>query len=303
METLKNLNKFWRTSALIPATTTPAGTYSDVAASEEDVEVDVELEEEEEEESFFELELEMRNCCRNETTTTNESSRLSSKVVPIEPDLKTHSPISILKSAPKFKVSLFRKPKTELLASSTRSEPEEVNSATRTISTLIRENSSSSSSGLKLEEATLPVDSSKRFSKDVMQKYLKLKLIKPFHIHVAKKSSKSRLFDMRDSNSNSSPASSPAFEKLKPSANGFRVVCNQLGKSRSASSLNVVSVSCGSRRDESLLEHDDGIQSAILHCKRSFNSSRESSMHSRSSSDSTEQEQQPHSEHHHHHLT
>ncbi|KAL3498921.1 hypothetical protein ACH5RR_041653 [Cinchona calisaya] len=73
---------------------------------------------------------------------------------------------------------------------------------------------------------------------------------------------------------------------------GLRVVCKHLGKSRSASSsvpapapapAPVVS----KRRDDSLLQQQDGIQSAILHCKRSLNASRDldASVLSRSASD------------------
>ncbi|KAL4592797.1 hypothetical protein LXL04_005802 [Taraxacum kok-saghyz] len=62
---------------------------------------------------------------------------------------------------------------------------------------------------------------------------------------------------------------------------GLRVVCKHLGKSRSASTaVTAAAVSPGSllskRRDDSLLQQQDGIQSAILHCKRSFKASRDS---------------------------
>ncbi|KAK7358565.1 hypothetical protein VNO77_00498 [Canavalia gladiata] len=61
---------------------------------------------------------------------------------------------------------------------------------------------------------------------------------------------------------------------------GLRVVCKHLGKSRSASSSAATSAAPASasvssrRRDDSLLQQQDGIQGAILHCKRSFNASR-----------------------------
>ncbi|XP_010270646.1 PREDICTED: probable membrane-associated kinase regulator 2 [Nelumbo nucifera] len=60
---------------------------------------------------------------------------------------------------------------------------------------------------------------------------------------------------------------------------GLRVVCKHLGKSRLASSAvaAVQPVGFQARRcDDSLLQQQDGIQSAILHCKRSFNASRDS---------------------------
>uniref|UniRef100_A0A7N0RBC9 Membrane-associated kinase regulator 2 n=1 Tax=Kalanchoe fedtschenkoi TaxID=63787 RepID=A0A7N0RBC9_KALFE len=224
METLKNLNKFWRSSTTAAAGTCTTGAAELVCENED-----------EEEESLFELEMLMLNCRRSETRGVggdkeDESLCLRSKekegstgrrVVPMEPDVKPQSPISILKAAPKLRVSLFRKPKTDP------GEPD------LKISTLVRESGSSGSESLKAE------DSSKRFSKEVMQKYLKLKLSKP-----------KRSASVARSRLSECPAS-------------------QLAKSRSASS---------GRRDESLAERDDGIQSAILHCKRSFNSSRESSM-------------------------
>ncbi|KAG0487550.1 hypothetical protein HPP92_009645 [Vanilla planifolia] len=53
----------------------------------------------------------------------------------------------------------------------------------------------------------------------------------------------------------------------------FKVAGGQLRKNRSASSV-VVSVSSSRllvpRRDDTLLQQEDGIQSAIAHCKRSF---------------------------------
>jgi hypothetical protein len=70
---------------------------------------------------------------------------------------------------------------------------------------------------------------------------------------------------------------------------GLKQVCKRLGKSRSASSAVAAAPSPPSagtttpqqqaaaappqRRDDSLLQVQDGIQSAIAHCKRSFNAS------------------------------
>ncbi|XP_072956310.1 probable membrane-associated kinase regulator 2 [Typha angustifolia] len=58
---------------------------------------------------------------------------------------------------------------------------------------------------------------------------------------------------------------------------GFRVVATRLRKSRSASSaVAAVRSPPPPRRDDSLIEQQDGIQSAIAHCKRSFNKGSES---------------------------
>ncbi|TYI84155.1 hypothetical protein E1A91_D05G344200v1 [Gossypium mustelinum] len=77
----------------------------------------------------------------------------------------------------------------------------------------------------------------------------------------------------------------PIFTKEKEKQGNLRGVCKQLGKSRSTSSAS----SPISRRDDSLLLQHDGIQSAILHCKKSLNSSRESSRLSRCTSDSSQE--------------
>ncbi|KAJ8536828.1 hypothetical protein K7X08_035229 [Anisodus acutangulus] len=51
----------------------------------------------------------------------------------------------------------------------------------------------------------------------------------------------------------------------------FGAVCKHVMKSRSkASTFAGVSSSPMNRRDDSLLEQNDGIQGAILHCKRSY---------------------------------
>ncbi|KAL2470818.1 Uncharacterized protein Adt_38954 [Abeliophyllum distichum] len=71
----------------------------------------------------------------------------------------------------------------------------------------------------------------------------------------------------------------------------FKIVTKHLGKSRSASAAVGLSSSQISRRDGSLMQqHEDGIQGAILHCKKSYNvSSKEFSQLSRSISDPSNQ--------------
>ncbi|PPD68883.1 hypothetical protein GOBAR_DD34236 [Gossypium barbadense] len=83
------------------------------------------------------------------------------------------------------------------------------------------------------------------------------------------------------------PMSSPATVfSIEEKQGNLRGVCKQLGKSRSTSSAS----SPISRRDDSLLLQHDRIQSAILHCKKSLNSSRvESSRLSRCTSDSSQE--------------
>ncbi|KAL6979533.1 hypothetical protein U1Q18_021194 [Sarracenia purpurea var. burkii] len=74
------------------------------------------------------------------------------------------------------------------------------------------------------------------------------------------------------------PASTSTVKSQKQGnlPSGLLVVCKHLGKNRSASAVASVP-SCyfqAKSRDDSLLQQQDGIQSAILHCKRSFNASR-----------------------------
>ncbi|KAJ7004170.1 hypothetical protein D5086_007035 [Populus alba] len=166
-------------------------------------------------------------------------------------------------------------------------------------------------------------DDKQKFSKDVMQKYLKK--VKPLYIRVSKRYGEKLKFSGQLSSGSGPKTSAPPSPstvaqkpitadnggKEKESAEaptvaassmkgpkqgnlpaGLRVVCKHLGKSRSASSAAVAAAAppvpvLSNRRDDSLLQQQDGIQSAILHCKRSFNASRDSdsSVLSRSASD------------------
>ncbi|KAL7612280.1 probable membrane-associated kinase regulator 2 [Lactuca sativa] len=119
--------------------------------------------------------------------------------------------------------------------------------------------------------------SSKRFSKDVVHKYLNL--IKPLYIKVSKKSNDKVKSPDQTSFPSSSPATAPVFsprKEEKPSGRTvFKEVRKHLGKSRSSSSSSATIKSIpspASRKDDSALQQQDGIQSAILHCKRSYNS-------------------------------
>ncbi|KAH7839378.1 hypothetical protein Vadar_003428 [Vaccinium darrowii] len=175
------------------------------------------------------------------------------------------------------------------------------------VSLFTRDNSSRASSGTinnksqKIKEgSSSDVESGpdeKRFSKDGVQKYLKM--VKPLYIRVSKRyGEKSEISGLQSpvrsevqksekteavlkSEVAGSEAKTDKHGKFLPA--GLRVACKHLGKSRSASSAAVAAApSCGAvtkqgrRRDDSLLEQQDGIQSAILHCKRSFNLSRDS---------------------------
>ncbi|KAI3908928.1 hypothetical protein MKW98_021997 [Papaver atlanticum] len=134
----------------------------------------------------------------------------------------------------------------------------------------------------------------KKFVKSVVQKYMKM--IKPLYVSVSKRyGDKSRFYNGSVTTSplqRSSPKiykkeCEDKFESFSNSKSpkqgnlpsGLRVVCKHLGKSRSSSNFAAVSPVTfpSQRQDDSMFQHEDGIQNAILHCKKSFNSRFDSS--------------------------
>ncbi|KAK7366716.1 hypothetical protein VNO80_08713 [Phaseolus coccineus] len=125
----------------------------------------------------------------------------------------------------------------------------------------------------------------KRFSKDVMQKYFKM--VKPLYVRVSRRYADKLTLNSAAKSPLPQPTAEPepvvpAETNLKTTqtqklSSGLSVVCKHLGKSRSASSAVAAApppIVSSKRRDDSLLQQQDGIQGAILHCKRSFNASR-----------------------------
>ncbi|KAK6935452.1 hypothetical protein RJ641_035607 [Dillenia turbinata] len=185
-----------------------------------------------------------------------------------------------------------------------------------------RNSSTTSNKSQKPEEANPTVaDEKQRFSKDVVQKYLKM--VKPLYIRVSRRNGEKLKFSGQlmaqsppppppatavvTNNQNAAKTESVESESCQsqsqattptnsnhnvrtqkqvslPLPAGLRVVCKHLGKSRSASSVASTAPSSTNlqsrRRDDSLLQQQDGIQGAILHCKRSFNASREPDLNS-----------------------
>lgn len=289
-----NFLKFWK-----PTTTFPTPL----------IEVDNEEEEEEEEDSFFDLELttpdsdtKKNNTRINEKDhcpddkTTKESKILDRKeettkpvypkpslslspadpipkrkILPLEPIPKPQSPIALLKSAPTFRAFSFKKSKST--GTTRKTEETTAKFSAEESPKLTRQTSSRRTTGTTDAKT-------ERFSKDVITKYLKL--VKPLYVKVSKRYNGEKMNNSHTDffvGSLPSPSSSPAsmaLPKDRPAGNspaGIRVVCKHLGKSKS-SSVSVVSQTTSNRRDDSLLQQHDGIQGAILHCKRSFNSSR-----------------------------
>ncbi|PSS34277.1 Membrane-associated kinase regulator 5 [Actinidia chinensis var. chinensis] len=271
-----SLLKFWR----IAAGDDIAGASVSGADSETD-----------EEDSFFDLEFTVPGCDNKEQNNSSDSDGDSTDTMnrsnfiespnDMKPNSKPQSPISFLRSPPKLRVfMLFRNSKSGKAEATEKCTVEEV----PIFSLLARENSSRKS----FQKQSSGYASSKRFPKIVVQKYLKL--IKPLYARASKRYADNQSFSDKFSTPSSSPAPAPESSPRKQVAERqgsrqppLRVVCKRLGKSRSASAAAGTSPA-PARRDDSLLQQHDGIQSAILHCKRSYNSSREFPVLSRSTS-------------------
>ncbi|KAJ0267237.1 Membrane-associated kinase regulator 5 [Hirschfeldia incana] len=220
----------------------------------------------EEDDSFFELEISLSDFSFKKNKTTPQENReekqstfsvSKSRVLPfVETTSKPQSPISPLKPSQKLRAFSFKNsPKT-----TEKKEP-----SSRSLNVRFRFEDETTT---RCEDSVSSVSSSsKRF----------FDLIKPLYNKTTKKQSVSSV--------STSPASSPAARGKQSTRSARR----QLGKSRSASA-GVGGMSPVKRLDESLQVQQDGIQSAILHCKKSFHGSRESSMLSRSISESSSQE-------------
>ncbi|GAA0149929.1 hypothetical protein LIER_37027 [Lithospermum erythrorhizon] len=140
----------------------------------------------------------------------------------------------------------------------------------------------------------------KRFTKDmIMQKYLKM--VKPLYVRASKRYvDKMRFSGQLVSFSGGENETAPpctaevkgggeveaVVQSVKSNKKGSKSLKERnftaglrvvLGKSKSASAVPVEAPPLSKRRDDSLIQQQDGIQSAIMHCKRSFNASRESS--------------------------
>ncbi|PSS04216.1 Membrane-associated kinase regulator [Actinidia chinensis var. chinensis] len=275
----------------------------------------------------------------NATLSPSDDLFFKGQLVPVEPS-STNEPnakpqFSLFKSATKFRVLMLKLKKSKAnVAEKTdpkREEPQNKPNQSQSklfmvklkveevpiVSLFTRDNISRASSATNkyqklqsLDEIHESASDEKRFSKDVMQKYLKM--VKPLYIRVSKRYGEKLRFSgqLRPSPPSTDAQKSPELKAaegggseqtavvaghVKSGKQGklparLRVVCKHLGKSSSASA-SVAAAPPGSvqakRRDDSLLQQQDGIQGAILHCKRSFHASRdsESSVLSRSVSD------------------
>ncbi|CAM0880494.1 unnamed protein product [Alopecurus aequalis] len=159
-------------------------------------------------------------------------------------------------------------------------------------------------------EAVAITAEERRFAKEVMLKYLNK--IKPLYVKVSRRygerlrfagASEGEETDAEpepEPSPSATPSPAPSQQPRAPAPQpvvvacgvraprasvpaGLKQACKRLGKSRSASSAVAAAPSPSQtpptptqpqRRDDSLLQLQDGIQSAIAHCKRSFNASK-----------------------------
>ncbi|WJX14455.1 hypothetical protein P8452_04717 [Trifolium repens] len=300
-----NFLKFWKNNTT---------TTSNITVPHLVVETDTESDEDD---SFFDLELTINDfdnkTNNNPQTKTHKTSNITyektnvpkkttfplspnepiskRKVLPIEPISKPQSPISLLRSAPSFRIFTFRKQrrtgseKTEELRKTECEKNQRKETKVFAVKlniedfhstpTLSRDNSTRSF-GIKVQNQGTEEAKPERVSKEILQKYLKL--IKPLYVKVSKRYNDKVKFSGDGMTVNASPSSSPAVgsvglrkEKQGSFPAGMKVVSKHLGKSRSSGTVAGVG-SPANRSDDTLLQQHDGIQSAILHCKRSFNS-------------------------------
>ncbi|KAI4363653.1 hypothetical protein MLD38_019843 [Melastoma candidum] len=194
------------------------------------------------------------------------------KILPIEGLYRPQSPISLLKSAPKFRFFTFASSNSTAVSEEEAGKKQDRNTLLavhikpkKIQPFLTRSWSLRKESGNDRPRDHAPGDpgASRRFSRDVIHKYLRF--VKPLYAEASKKRVDGETY----------PEEFPAAATLAtpPLHAGSRkpppgLQAKQFGKSRSASTGTT-------RVDDSLLQHHDGIQSAILHCKRSFSGSRD----------------------------
>lgn len=293
--------------------------------SEDGDETESEEEASEEEEAELKFSLSSNGCMdQNAALSPSDDLFFKGDLVTIEPsgillnaaaDDSSRFPVSLLKSATKFRVLLLKLKKSksvngEAAEISGKDEaggrsPEIVERESQgkmsgklfvkfkvdeapLANLLSRENSSKENHGKKAadSDATPPSEERRKVSNEAMSKYLKM--VKPFYVRVSKRYVEKLKFSgggPKGCAAAPTPEAAAANAKNhshpKQSNNlqaGLKVVRKHLGKSRSASAAAAAAAppakAVSDRRDDSLLQLQDGIQGAILHCKKSFNASR-----------------------------
>ncbi|MFS8003779.1 putative membrane-associated kinase regulator [Helianthus anomalus] len=224
-----------------------------------------------------------------------QTAEIRSKPFHSQSQSQSQPRVLLMKSATKFRVMMLKLKKiksTETTDSNCSSSKEDA-----PIVSLFKRHNSSKALKKRENDVVEPVSVSseeKKFSKEAVHKYLRK--VKPLYVRVSNRYSEKLKFTGQLKKSKSevtekeskSEVSEPPVLKQGNLPAGLRVVCKHLRKSRSAFTA-VAAAPSGAvpsnRRDDSLIQQQDGIQSAILHCKRSFKASRDSDCSSSSGSD------------------
>ncbi|PKA59044.1 putative membrane-associated kinase regulator 2 [Apostasia shenzhenica] len=219
-----------------------------------------------------------------------------------ESDFKPQLAISLLKSATRLRVFMLglRKPKSTVsdsVAAATAAAGASLNKSKFFVKFEVEEipivsgnhRNSCDSAKSDPEDSGAPAPEEKKtaISKEIVQKYLGK--IMPLYLKVSKIYSEKLRFSGQlvpsgapgetETETTAAVASAPETgtgeKSLKPAMpSTLRVVYKRLGKSKSSSvavpSSAPPAVLPLQRQDDSLLQQEDGIQSAIAHCKRSF---------------------------------
>ncbi|KAH9625769.1 hypothetical protein KSS87_010734 [Heliosperma pusillum] len=243
--------------------------------------------------SFFELELtlpkfETKSSNFTQTNLSNLNN-LNSEKIDAKINSKPQSPISILRSAsPKLKIFMFGK-----LNKKSKSQSEEDAFCDNiSVSSSFSPKSSTSSPftvKFKIEDGSFvpkftkerrSFEDSRRFSKDVVQKYMNF--VKPLYTkrNGGNVDGGDRFEASCSPMRTSSASATSETTSFKEKSSRFKVKTKSLGKSKSASAMIVSPLPSMVRNDHPC----DGIEGAILHCKRSLTTKGNTSL-SRCSSD------------------
>ncbi|KAJ4794538.1 membrane-associated kinase regulator [Rhynchospora pubera] len=291
METF-SLLKYWRggdsTTNTTTTTTSPSTTTTTISTSALSPTVSSSLSDSDEEGSFFDLEFSVQ-----------EESDLAT--------LSSHADVDLLRSEPVSPSGLKKSRSTST------DQPGSAVLSTKPkflVVSLFSRDSGVKQSKSSKEEAVVSAEE-RKFAKEVVLKYLNK--IRPLYVRVSKRYGEKLRFATSEGEETDAEtevavvAPTPVPVKATPVPKetvivepdtaahpvvvacgvraprasvpaGIKEVYKRLGKSRSASATVAAKAAVSEmpppqRRDDSLIQQQDGIQSAIAHCKRSFNSS------------------------------
>lgn len=249
------------------------------------------------EEGEFDIELKAAGGGENlraDGFTSSDDLFFKGKLVPLEPSSiavaddkpQYEASVSLLKLAPKFRVfSLgYRKFKPAAAEPNAAAHPAAASPKQQQSKFFTRDRRARSSSTNQpsktaadanttatVQAAAVEADEN-RFAREVLQKYRNM--IKPLYVRASRKHVEKHKVSGASSEGEppeeEAPAKYAGGGKNLPA--GMRAAGKRLGKNwqTSAAVAAVPSPTPPQRRDDSLLELQDGIQSAIAHCKRSF---------------------------------